>query len=73
MRPLVMDPLAAIVNARLEDLAREAMAEGRAREARRARRRPDRRWPVSGLRRGFGRAASAPLPSARRGAPCPTC
>lgn len=70
----IQDPLAALVTARLDDLAREAAADGRARVARRARRRDTQRWPASVaavLRRSI--AAMPSLPSPRRGAPCPTC
>lgn len=75
MSHVVQDPLAALVTARLEDLAREAAAEGRVREARRARRRNGAsRWPasvVAGLRRSI--AGTPAVRSLRRGAPCPTC
>jgi hypothetical protein len=78
MSPVVQDPLAALVTARLEDLAREASADGRLRQARRARHRNGApRWPAtvaSGLRRSIAVIPGVPaVRSTRRGAPCPTC
>lgn len=67
MSPVITDPLATLVQARIDDLRREAVADQQARQARsRASARPRAAaWPTSvarALRETFGRAPAGRAP-----------
>jgi hypothetical protein len=72
----VLDPQAALLHARLDDLTREAAAERSARVARAARARTARPWPaflVAALRRSIGVTSPASARTPRGDAACATC